>query len=99
MAGQNPPTIFNNVPIEKAISTVVDVWGLNIYSGMSEDFNNYETNVILAANGAYARPLWLTEWGTPAGKNIPVGVSGPTSGNAQAGDLSASERGVGRAEH
>ena len=91
MAGQNPPTIFNNAPVEKAISTVVDVWGLNIYSGMSGDFDDYETNVILAARGAYGRPLWLTEWGTPAGQNIPVGVSGPTAGNAQAGDLSASE--------
>jgi hypothetical protein len=95
MAGQNPPTIFNNVPIEQAISTVVDVWGLNIYSGMSGDFDDYQTNVINAANGAYARPLWLTEWGTPAGKNIPVGQSGPTSGNAKAGDLSAEELALG----
>ena len=95
LAGQNPPTIFNNVPIEKAISSVVDVWGLNIYSGMSGDFDDYQTNVIDAANGAYARPLWLTEWGTPAGKNIPVGESGPTSGNATAGDLSANELALG----
>ena len=95
LAGQNPPTIFNNVPIEQAISTVVDVWGLNIYSGMSGDFDDYQTNVINAASGANARPLWLTEWGTPAGENIPVGESGPTSGNAKAGDLSAEELALG----
>jgi hypothetical protein len=91
MAGQNPPTIFNNVRIEKVISTVVDVWGLNIYSGLSGDFEDYQTNVISPASGAYARPLWLTEWGTPAGKNIPVGQPGPAAGNAMAGDLSAEE--------
>jgi hypothetical protein len=96
-AGQNPPTIFNNVPVEQAISTVVDVWGLNVYSGMSGDFVNYQTNVINAANGAYARPLWLTEWGIPAGKNIPVGELGPTAGNAKAGDLSAAELASGAA--
>ena len=95
LAGQNPPTIFKNVPIEKAISSVVDVWGLNIYSGMSGDLEDYQTNVVNAANGAYARPLWMTEWGTPAGKNIPVGESGPTSGNAKAGDLSANELALG----
>ena len=94
-AGQNPPTPFNNVPIEQAISTVVDVWGLNIYSGMSQDFVDYQTNVINAANRAYARPLWVTEWGTPAGKNTPVGQPGPTQGNATAGDLSASELALG----
>ena len=94
-AGQNPPTPFNDVPIEQAISTVVDVWGLNIYSGMSQDFVDYQTNVINAANRAYARPLWVTEWGTPAGKNIPVGQPGPTQGNATAGDLSASELALG----
>ena len=37
----------------------------------------------------------MTEWGTPAGKNIPVGESGPTSGNAMAGDLSANELALG----
>ena len=49
--GQSPPTPFNNLPIEQAISMVVDVWGLNIYAGMSTDFPIYRTNVIQAGNG------------------------------------------------
>jgi hypothetical protein len=96
-AGQNPPTIFNNVPVEQAISSVVDVWGLNIYSGMSGDFVDYQTNVINAANGAYARPLWVTEWGIPSGKNFPAGEPGPDKGNATAAELSPQELASGAA--
>jgi hypothetical protein len=87
-SGQTPPTPFNNLPIEQAISLVVDVWGLNIYAGMSTDFPIYRTNVIQAGNGAYARPLWITEWGTPSGENVPEGATGPTQGNAQTQQLS-----------
>jgi hypothetical protein len=83
-----PPTPFNNMPIERAISTVVDVWGLNVYAGMSTDFPVFRQNVIQASNGAYARPLWLTEWGTPSGGNVPATAVGPIQGNAQAQTLS-----------
>ncbi len=87
--GQNPPTAFNNVPVEQAISMVVDVWGLNIYSGISSDFPIYQKNVVDAAKGKYARPLWVTEWGTPAAtcRTRPR----PTTGNAQAEQLSSDE--------
>lgn len=81
-AGQNPPTPFNNVPVEQAISSIVDVWGLNIYSGITTDFPIFETNVIKAKKGAYARPLWVTEWGTPSGNNVPANEVGPPTGNA-----------------
>lgn len=93
-AGQNPPTPFNGMPIEKAISTVVDVWGLNIYGGISTDFPNYQKYVVNAASGKYARPLWITEWGTPSGKNNPA-IAGPISGNAQAQELSPAELATG----
>lgn len=82
LAGQSPPTPFNNVPVEQAISSIVDVWGLNIYSGISTDFPIFETNVVKAKKGAYARPLWVTEWGTPSGNNVPAGQVGPPTGNA-----------------
>jgi hypothetical protein len=88
-AGQQPPTPFNNIPVEKAISTVVDVWGLNIYSGLSGDFPIYEKNVVSAANGSYARPLWVTEWGVPSGGSVPAGALGPPAGNARAETLNA----------
>jgi hypothetical protein len=93
--GTNPPTPFNNVPIEKAISTVVDVWGLNIYAGMSTDFPHYETNVIMPENGSYARPLWITEWGTPSGENVPSGAVGPIVGNATSQELSPNDLQIG----
>ena len=94
-SGQSPPTPFNNLPIEQAISMVVDVWGLNIYAGMSTDFPIYRTNVIQAGNGAYARPLWITEWGTPSGENIPEGGVGPIEGNAQTQQLSPQDLAIG----
>ena len=94
-AGQSPPTPFNNLPIEQAISMVVDVWGLNIYAGMSTDFPIYQSNVIQAGNGAYARPLWITEWGTPSGENIPKGGVGPIVGNAQTQQLSPQDLAIG----
>ncbi len=88
-AGQQPPTVFNGKAIESVISQVVDVWGLNIYAGINSDFPVYQANVVEAANGAYARPLLVTEWGTPAGQNTPPGTLGPTSGNARAQELGA----------
>jgi hypothetical protein len=77
------------MPVEKAISTVLDVWGLNIYSGLSQDFPIFEKNVVKAANGSYARPLWVTEWGVPSGGSVPAGSLGPPAGNARAETLNA----------
>jgi hypothetical protein len=83
------------MPIEQAISTVVDVWGLNIYGGISTDFPIFRTNVIQAASGAYAKPLWLTEWGIPSGQNVPTNAVGPINGNAQTQQLSAADLATG----
>lgn len=88
------PSKFNNQPIEKVISSVLDVWGLNIYAGISTDFPTFRQNVIEPDNGAYEAPLWVTEWGTPSGKNVkgPDGsLQGPPDGDATARKLTPQE--------
>lgn len=96
-AGQQPPTAFNGMPIESVIGQVVDVWGLNIYAGIDGDFPIYQANVVEANQGADARPLFVTEWGTPAGQNTPAGMPGPTVGNAKAQELDAAGLAAGAA--
>lgn len=89
-ANQTPPTRFNGLPIEQVVSTVVDVWGLNAYAGITTDFPIYQQNVVEADNGAYARPLYVTEWGKAAGRNK-GGLPGPATGNAEGEELSSDE--------
>lgn len=96
-AKQTPPTAFNGMAIESVIGQVVDVWGLNIYAGIDGDFPVYQANVVEANQGADARPLFVTEWGTPAGQNSPPGALGPTSGNAKAQELDAAGLAAGAA--
>jgi len=89
--GTSPPSQFNGQPIEQVISSIVDAWGLNIYSGISTDFPIFRANVINAANGAYKRPLLVTEWGTPSGENVPAGAAGPPDGTATAQPLTPAQ--------
>ena len=76
-------------------SPVVRV-GLEHLFGHERGLCYYQTNVINAANRAYARPLWITESGIRR-ENIPVGQPGAAVGNAMAGDLSAAELASGAA--
>jgi len=81
----------SNMPVEQIISGIVDAWCLNIYSGMSTSLDSYRTNVVEADGGSYKRPLLITEWGTPSGKNVPDGAAGPPAGTATAEELSTAE--------
>lgn len=86
-ASQSPPTIFNGVPIEQAISMVVDIWGINNYGNMANHLGKFQKNVVKAQNGAYARPVWFTEWGVASGRNSPRNAEGPPNGTAGTTDL------------
>ena len=86
-----PSSPYNGMPVEQVISDIADVWGLNIYSGMSSDFPIFQKNVVEAGFG---RPLWVTEWGIPGGKNVPDGAKGKPDGNASARGLTPAEQRV-----
>ncbi|BBM03250.1 hypothetical protein [Microbulbifer sp. GL-2] len=79
----NTPTDNSKVHVEQIISTICDVWGINIYSGMKTSLSTYETNVF---KKSYYRPLLITEWGHPGTENQPVTTKGPSDGNALLAD-------------
>lgn len=71
---------YSAVPVEMIISTIVDVWGLNIYSGMGGAMTTFDQNVF---QKPYRKPLLVTEWGDSATINDPRDVKGPIEGNAR----------------
>ena len=73
------PTDLTKVPVEQIISTICDVWGLNIYSGMDTSLQTFDVNVYQTS---YHRPLLVTEWGYPGTENTPSGAVGPAGGTA-----------------
>ncbi len=85
----NGSITINGEPLEKVISNLVDVWGLNIYAGMSGDLSRFQQFVI---NPGFARPLWITEWGVSGGKNVPAGTQGPLEGAATGAEKSVAEQ-------
>lgn len=95
VAMQNDPGLLT-ATIDGTSTTVVqryaqifDVWGLNIYSGMATTLDSYATQV--AGNSNSQRPLIVSEWGVPGGKNVPDGAAGPPDGNATSRELTQEE--------
>ncbi|HEY0734327.1 MAG TPA: hypothetical protein VGD69_05435 [Herpetosiphonaceae bacterium] len=74
-----PPADLTTVPVEQIISTICDVWGLNIYAGMGDSLQHFDAHVFQTP---YARPLLVTEWGHAGTENHPASAVGPIAGNA-----------------
>jgi hypothetical protein len=75
--------------VPQRFAQIFDIWGINIYAGMADTLDNYATYV---ANGSDTqRPLIVSEWGVPAGVNVPQGAPGPPNGNATARELTTDE--------
>ncbi len=90
LIGWNPSnTDYSAVPVEMIISTICDVWGLNIYAGMEESLQTYQTNVF---DKAFRKPLLITEWGHSATTNDPAGAKGPSEGTARLKEKSKAGR-------
>ncbi|NOQ75089.1 MAG: hypothetical protein GQ574_23955 [Crocinitomix sp.] len=59
----NPGSPFSGKSVPEVYSDIFDVWGVNIYSGMSGSLADYNTYVV---NSGYSLPLIVSEWGIPA---------------------------------
>lgn len=77
------------ISVPNRFARIFDVWGINIYAGMSNTLKNYKEYV--ADKTMFSRPLIVSEWGVPGGTNVPKGEAGPPVGKATARELTADE--------